>query len=133
MWKAILRGRVDVGGATRVTVEFSDGINSVTEQCVPQNKEGFEHWVKSRLETFNSSKIIEQTYPINQEVSVSEPQEPEVTADEAARIAWFNDFFRLERVQKLIDLGIVLPTNAKVVALKDKIKAGLRPEYIDSI
>ena len=53
MWTATVKNKEEFNGAIKVTVDFSNGTKTVTETCIPQDKDGFTHWVKSRLATFN--------------------------------------------------------------------------------
>lgn len=46
---------------------------------------------------------------------------------------WFTNYNKLEQVQKLIDLGVLTGTEPKVVALRDKVKADFKPEYLKLI
>lgn len=132
MWRAIVKSKgVDVRG-TYVDVDFTDGVTTVSERCNPQNIEGLKHWVRGRLSTFNVESELNANYGIGTEIPPVDEQ-PAKSTEEIAREVWFNDFRKMERVQKLIDLGIILATNTKVVALKDKLKAGLKPEYIDAL
>lgn len=52
------------------------------------------------------------------------------TADEIAKQEWFRDFGRLERVQQLIDLGVLTGTETPVVNLRNKVKADFKATYV---
>lgn len=132
MWTATVKEKGEVAQGAYVVVDFTDGARTVTEQCIPQDLDGFRHWVRSRLASFNVKTDLDAKYAVGSTVVVTETL-PTPTADEIARNEWFNDFRRMERVQKLVDLGIVLATNAKVVALRDRLKTNLRVEYIDAL
>lgn len=131
MWTAKIQGKNFINGALEVHVDFTDGVKVVTESCIPQDKAGFEYWVKSRLATFNGGTEIDTSYEVNSEVSVVDPEPTPQTQEEIDRGIWFNKFRQMERVQKLVDLGIVLNTNVKVVALRDWLKINLQASYID--
>jgi hypothetical protein len=133
MWTATVKSKELVGGALNVTVDFTDGTRTVTESCIPQDKAGFEFWVKSRLATFNGGVAIDAEYAVDAPVVIAEPVVVPPTQAELDYAEWFNDFNRLVRVQKLIELGIIQASNAKVVALKNKVTTNLKAEYIDSI
>lgn len=133
MWTATVKNKDATTGIMHVSVDFSNGVKTLTEVCIPQDKDGFDHWVKSRLATLNSATVIDSVYAVGSPVVIADPVVATPTAAEIARDKWFNDFRRMERVQKLVDLGIVLTTNAKVVALRDELKTKLRVEYIDAL
>lgn len=116
-------------GAIQVTVTFSDGVTSVTETIVPQDKRGYEHWVRSRIESLNTSKELQEEDNVNKEVVL--PAEPEPTREEIDRAAWFKDLGLLERAQNLIDLGVIPNTQPQVEALRTRLRSNLKAEYLN--
>lgn len=52
------------------------------------------------------------------------------TAAELAKQEWFRDFGRLERVQQLIDLGVLTGSETAVVNLRNKVKANFKATYV---
>ena len=136
MYTAKITNKKIVNGVLNVMVEFTDGVDTVNETCVPQNEDGLLFWVKSRLETFNSAKEIDATYAKDEVLDVSESvvTPPAPTADQIARDKWLNDYRQWVRVKStLIDTGVILNTNPKAVALLQKVKDNLKAEYLDFI
>jgi len=133
MFTATIKSKEKVGGAIRVTVEFSDGTTSVTETCVPQDRNGFVHWVKSRLATFNGADELDQEYAENDTVDIAEPTPVEPTQEEKDFAEWMRKFRRLQTVQELVDLGIVANDNPKVVALRNDLQSTIKVTYIDNL
>ena len=128
MWTATVKNKEQTAQGYKVTVDFTDGNSTSTETCIPQDLNGFKHWVKGRLQTFNCEADIDANYDVDSEVVFTEPT---LTQDEIDFREWLSDFGRLQTVQKLIDLGIVANDNAKVVALRTKLTNNIKVDYID--
>lgn len=133
MWTATVKNKEFVGGAIRVTVDFTDGTRTATESCIPQDKDGFTYWVKSRLAAFNGGEQIDSEFALDAPVEFVEPSPVVPTAEEVARQAWFGDYYKLQQVQKLIDLAVLTGNEAPVVALRNKVKNNFVPAYIDAL
>ena len=136
MFTAKIIDKQKEGAALRVYVEFSDGVTTVTESCIPQDEDGFKFWVKSRLATFNGAQTIDATYATDADVDVSEPVvvPPTLTQAEIDRNEWLMNYAKWIKVKTtLVDTGIVLITQPQVAALKAKVSAGLKAEYLDFI
>ena len=129
MFKATVNRKEKVDGSLRIYVDFTDGDTVITESCIPQNEDGFTHWVKSRLEVFNVAKVLDTSLSENAEIVIDKTAVPEEapTAEEL----WLRDYNKWLRVKLLIDAGIVPSTNAAVQALLNKVKAGFKAEYIN--
>ena len=56
-----------------------------------------------------------------------------VPRTDPAERAWHDNYEKLKRVQELVTLGVLTGNEAKVVALRDKVKADFRAEYIKLI
>lgn len=136
MYTAKIKSKEFVNGALKVTVDYSDGVKTVQETCIPQDEDGFKFWVKSRLATFNSAETINATYAEDSVVDVSD-KEVEViapTAEVVARNTWLKLYYKWLKVKTtLIDTGILVGDETKVVQLKNKVKEDLLPEYLDYI
>lgn len=133
MWTATVKSKQFINGAISVTVDFSNGTETVTESCIPQDKDGFTHWVKSRLATFNGGEAINSEFAVNTPVEFVEPTPVVPTAEEAARQTWFEDYYKLQQVQKLIDLSVLTGSETPVVNLRNKVKNNFLPAYINAL
>lgn len=136
MYTATIKNKEIVNGAIKVTVDFSDGTTTVTETCIPQDKNGFTHWVKSRLATFNGAQEIDADYALDAAVDVSDPvvEPPAPTQAEIDRDAWLADYRRWVRVKTtLIDTGIFTGNETPAVNLKNKVTTGFKPDYLNYI
>lgn len=136
MYTAKINRKDYVDGVVRVFVDFTNGTDTYTEACIPQNEDGLKFWVKSRLETLNSAEVIEATYTDGSAVDVSEPEVvvPVLTAQEIAKNEWFILYNKWVKIKTtLIDTGVLTGNEAKVLALQNKVKADFIPSYLDSI
>ena len=113
------------GSATPKT--FTDGTKSVDETVIPSDMVGLKHWVRGRLATFNFPEVME-TVDVGTEIK---DDVVELTTEEIATEKWFSDFRKMERIQKLVDLGVFPSDQAQIVALRAKLQADFKVEYIN--
>lgn len=136
MYTATIKKKELINGTVTVTVLFSDGVNNVTESCIPQDLDGLKYWIKSRLATFNGASTIDTTFAVDDVVDVKEPEVAPVveTQAEIDRNQWLKDYKRWIKVKTtLVDTGIVTVAQPQVAALKTKVSTGLKAEYLDFI
>lgn len=136
MFTAKINRKEDRGGIVEVFVDFTNGTDTYTESCVPQNREGFDYWLKSRLETYNSSIEIKNDLVDGQPVTVTDvvTPPPVLTQEEIDRNTWLEKYFKWVRIkQTIVDTGIVPVTQPKLAAMLQNLKGTLKPEYIDYI
>ena len=136
MYTATIKNKEFVNGALRVTVDFSDGVTTVTESCIPQDFNGLKFWVKSRLATFNGGQEIDTTFNVNDPIDPTDPvvTPPTPTAQEIARNEWLQNYRKWVKVKStLIDTGVLTGNEAQLVTLKNKVTNDLLPAYLDFI
>lgn len=136
MFTAKINRKDYVDGVVRVFVNFTDGTDTYTEACIPQNEDGFKQWVKARLTAFNSSDEIETEYLDGATVDVSDEivTPPVLTAVEIARNVWLGKYRKYVKIKTtLIDTGILTGNEAPVLALKNSVTNDLLPAYLDFI
>lgn len=119
-------------GDLKVEVEFTDGTSKWTESMVVRNAIDLNQKIKNRLETLNEQEqffgsITTGTYHPTDTPIIAPTQ---ATLDKSE---WFRDFNRLERIQKLIDLGALTGTEAAIVNLLNKVKSNFKPAYISDM
>jgi hypothetical protein len=136
MYTAKVISKEYVGAALRLTVEFTNGVKTVSETCIPQNEEGLNSWIKSRLETFNSGSEIDTKLKVNDavdgvpDVIVPDPLPQEVID----RNTWFEKVNRLSRIKThLIDNGVIVGAEKEYIDLVNDVKATYLPEYLNFV
>ncbi len=132
MYTAKITNKEEVSQGIKLTVEFSNGTNSVVETVIPQDKNGFNHWVDSRITSLNTLEELKAEDNLGVEVDTS-PVVPTPTQAELDQQEWFTDYGKLVDIQKLIDLGVLTGTETKVVALRNKVKTDFKPSYFNLI
>ncbi len=114
-----------------INVEFTDGVNSVTnefqfslDETVPNMKKR----VKEYLDDLNyeSPDITGDIADYTPEVK----EDTAPTAAELAKTAWDADLEKLKQVKELIKLGVLTGDEAPVVALQNKVNTGFKASYI---
>lgn len=135
MFTAKIINKEYVNGALQVTVAFTDGVTTINESCIPQDLNGLKFWVKSRLDTFNSAKQIDSDFSVDDPIEPpTTPTPPTLTPEEQAREAWLLDYTKWVRVKTtLIDTGIFTGSETPAVNLKNKVKNGFLPDYLNYI
>jgi hypothetical protein len=136
MFTAKINRKEPRGAAIEIFVDFTNGTDVYTESCIPQNADGFKYWVRSRLETFNSSEILDAELQPQADVDVSDTvvTPPVLTQAEIDRNTWLTKYAKWVRIKTtIVDTGIVPITNPQLVARVDDLKATLQPEYLDFI
>jgi hypothetical protein len=121
-------------GVLRVQVEFTDGVISLFESCVPQDEGGLKYWIKGRLDQLNFATNINIDYPDGQIVDVSVPvvTPPIQTPEQIAQDKWLAQYTKWVKIKTtLIDTGILTGTEPKLVTLKGKVQSDYLPSYID--
>lgn len=118
---------ISEGGLT-ITVRFSDGTNSFTEDFYANSgmdDAWLQNRVKNRLEALNSLKEFSDSLSLGAiSTDVQEPQKP------AAQV-WVEEYILLKRMQSLVSLGIVSDTD--VAEQEAKVKDSYKAEFINSV
>lgn len=115
-----------------VKVEFTNGATSFTKDFPFAPTTPVEH-VKMRVKAYMEE--LEAAEAPNNDLAEGDIDLSDVsttpTQAELDKQAWSNDLYNLEQVQHLIDLGVLTGSEPKVVALRDRVKAGFKPAYIN--
>lgn len=136
MYTAKIHDKSFDAGVLRVQVEFTDGVTSLFESCVPQDEGGLKYWVKGRLAQLNFAGEVDNKFPVGSTVDVSEPVTTPIvkTQAEIDRDKWLNKYNKWVKIKTtLIDTGILTGDEANLVTLKGKVQSGYLPEYLDLI
>ena len=123
-------------GVLRVQVEFTNGVDSIFESCLPQDEVGLKYWVKSRLTQLNFSGEVDSKFPVGSTVDVSTPvvESPILTQEQIAEKEWVKNYYKWLKIKTtLIDTGILTGNETKLVQLKAKVTSDFLPAYLDII
>jgi hypothetical protein len=127
-WTATVSQVVKKDGAVLVTIDYSDGTNTVTETYrnygVPAAQ-----WVEKTV-----AVKIAQLEGMDATIIPTGAVSPviETPPEQTAEGQWFGKFRRLERLLPLVTAGIIPADNAKWLALVNDVKAGLAA-YFDNV
>ena len=136
MYTATVIGKSLDGAAMKFTVEFTNGVTTVSESVIPQDEAGFKYWVKARLATFNSGAVLATTYVEGTTVDVTDVivTPPTPTQAEVDQLQWMADYGKWIKIKTtLIDTGILTGNEVQVLALKSKVQTNFKPAYLASI
>lgn len=122
MYTATLKNRLIEGGKIRWVVEFNDGSDIFTESFNVNKYSDLQPRVAIRLselnyiDTFTIDGLVDSTVP--------EPTLP--TQEEKDKALWFRNFDRLEKLNKLNNLGAL---RANLVTDLDTLKATVAADF----
>ena len=123
-------------GIITVNVQFIEGVKIIEETVRPSNLDGFNYWVKSRLEALNAVPAVQAALVDGTTVNTAEPVviPPVLTQAQIDKNTWLDDYSKWVKVKStLIDTGILTGNETPVVALKTKVQTNFKPGYVDSI
>lgn len=109
-----------------VAVEFVDGTeiqNKENSFSLDTSVESIKKYFKEYLDELNAT--LEVITDIDYVAPDTTP-----TATEQAEIDWWQDWNKLQTVERLIQSGILVGDEAPVVALKNKVKTNFKASYI---
>ena len=121
-WTANITNKEMVNGVVNVTIQFSDGVRTVTETF--RSGSPTETWipdtVRNRLVQIESASAFD--------VAIG-PATPSVAPAKDDAVLFRNRVQLLVAVRALIDLGVVKADNAQVVAMEDWVKANFETYF----
>ena len=133
MFTAKITAKKEVPQGLQVTVEFTDGVDTVTETVIPQDRKGFEHWVESRKESLTTAKELKTEDNIGVVIEPTEKADTR-TAAEIARDEWLQKYYKWVQIKNnLIDTGVLTGNEKPVKDYLADVQAGFKPAYINFI
>ena len=135
MYKAALISKELVGSDLVVTIEYSDGVKSFQE--VKTTNGGFgsveqlKAQVKQRLDILNKQQEMEAELAIGDVPKPTVEVVAEKTVEELALAEFQADYYKLQKVNKLVELGVLTGQETPIVALQNKVKADFKVKYLD--
>jgi hypothetical protein len=135
MYIAQVRKKEETTQGLRIHVDFVNGETIIKESVIPQDRAGFDYWIKSRLATHNAGLSLKNELVDGEEVVINETvvEEVPLTADELAFQEWQTNYWKLQQVQKLIDLDVLTGSETPVTNLRNKVKTDFKVAYIDAL
>jgi len=133
MYTATVIGKSLDGAAMKFTVEFTNGVTTVSESIIPDSENNFKSWVKARLDIFNKASSLGDIYTNGTIVDVSPVVvvQPTPTQAEIDKDLWFLDYIKWLKIKNtLIDTGILTGNEVQVLALKSKVQTNFKPAYL---
>lgn len=121
-----------------VTVTISDGTQTF-DKVFPfplyTTREQIERVIKEYIDELDAGDTLYEALPAPDTVLDVASVTTDAPPEKQAFIDFMQDTARRERVQKLIDWGIVPANNPKVTALNDKIRTALQtnPTFLDQL
>lgn len=140
-WTATLKDAKDRNSHWKITVEFTDGVRTAERvyRFTGSTAAQLKAFVRRQALEFESSDGIDLIPLINQSIDVTppvpDPPDPP-TQEEIDRDAWLDDFFELERIQRIIAAVPALDTGqtqARVTQLRNSLETNFDNSYRDYV
>lgn len=112
-----------------VLVEFKDEEGKILERDMQFSIEATPETIKSAFVSF-LEEINMQLQPITDLTVETKPTLVESTEAQLIQAAWREDWEKLKEVRVLINEGILVGTEALVVALRKKVKDNFKASYL---
>jgi hypothetical protein len=121
-----------------VDVEFSNGTDTFIESIKPQDRQGFDHWLQSRLKSLNGLQELIEENNLNKVINLGDFTDKPLTQSEIDRNIWFENYYRLERLEILASKGFLTGVRLtaltnKITTIKDLLDQNVKVEYLDFI
>ncbi len=127
----ITNKEVLANGQVLLTMQFTNGTDTFTEQVTPQDKGGLDFWVIQRLRSLNSVDELKDIDPATAE-PISIPVVPEKTQAELEAEEWLRKYHKWVQIKNnLIDTSVLTGSEPQVVAFLADVKAGFKPAYLN--
>lgn len=113
-----------------VTVRFTNGESTFEKDfqfSIEESVEKMKKKVREYLDEINAEPE-EITGDI---ADYTPPEEPKKTKAELDKEAWDADWAKLSEIQPYIEAGVFTGAEPKIVALKNKVRDGFKPAYLE--
>ena len=121
-------------------VEYSNGTETFSKGYTldPVSEAKAAGMLRAKIAELNSFESDAFPFPIGQVLDLTPPTvtptpTPAPTAAETAKQAWLDDFYLMEKYQRLIAVGVLQSNNSTVAALQSSLATDYLPEYLDLI
>ena len=115
-----------------LSLVFTDGTNDVAVSTFVSTKDEAKAAIKQNLARLNEQAELD-TEIANDTLDLSKPAVPEKTKAERDQEAWVKDWGNLQKVQPLIDAGVLTGDEAPVINLRNRVKNDFKAAYLDLI
>ena len=107
MFKAKFNRKEESNGLYTFFVDFTNDEETYTESCIPQDVNGFNYWIKSRLDAYNTKHELDALLVSGEEIDpgVLSPK-PILSEFEQRKAAWFATNDKLQFFLKLKNTAI---------------------------
>jgi len=129
MFTAKLNRKEETNGLYTFFVDFTDGVETFTESCIPQDTAGFNYWVKSRIDAYNTKNELNNLLVEGQTIDLATLiPAPVISEFEQRKNAWFSANQKLEFFLKLKETAI---TTGKTVSEERQAEIDALATYVD--
>ena len=133
MWTASIKNVVRYDDQAKITVAFTDDAITFEKNYVADFESASVDWFKRQIRL--KLKALEDIAALanNLAPGAIDATEPVPAPVDDAQAAWLSGYRKLQKLQNFVTLGLLENTDTKVVTLRDLLKTGFKPEYLDLI
>jgi hypothetical protein len=121
-------------------VEYTNGVETFSKGYTldPLSESKAAGMLRAKIEELDAFDADVFPFPIGEVLDLTipavTPAEPTPPTDaELAKRAWLNDFYLMEKYQRLIDINIISADNSAVTVLQSSLATDYLPEYLEFI
>jgi hypothetical protein len=121
-------------------VEYTNGTDTFSKGYTldPLSEAKAAGMLRAKIEELDAFDVDVFPFPIGEVLDLTiptvTPAEPTpLTAAEVAKQAWLNDFYLMEKYQRLISINVISADNSAVIVLQSSLATDYLPEYLELI
>ena len=121
-------------------VEYSNGVETFSKGYTldPLSEIQASAMLRAKIAELEAFDVDVFPFPIGEVLDLSIPTvtaaEPTpLTAAEMAKRAWLNDFYLMEKYQRLISINVISADDSAVIVLQSSLATDYLPEYLELI
>ena len=133
MWTASIQKTDRYDDKLRVRVLFTDGVITFEKDYIADFENASTDWFKRQIRL--KLKALEDIAALanNLVPGAIDATEPAPAPVDDTQVAWLSDYRKLQKLQNFVTLGLLENTDTKIVTLRNSLKTGFKPEYLDLI
>jgi len=134
-WTATLKEAPFREGAHIVViVRYTDGTNTIDQRYTQSvlDAETIKATARSKVASLNYLDTVVSSMAAGDAIDLTPPAVIAPVVD-AARAAWFSDYFKLQKYMRLVNLGLLAASDTRIVTLQTSLKANWLNTYFDGV
>jgi len=129
-------------GNYKLEVDYSDGTDTVRKthnNCTAKTDKDLVRFIRAQARNLTDFKDSDFSMHVGKTINIDPEPTPDPvipptpTADELAKISWFEDWRTYTQMKLVVEASIVATDDSRFIAQKEKIKAGWLDSYLGDL